>query len=314
MTLQHNRETSPATKDGGDIQGRLMLVLLCFLWGLSWPMLKVALTGFPPLSMRTLTAAFGAVTLLALCLVTRRSFRVPTTRAWLHIAVASLFNVVAFSVLSAFAQIAAATSRVAILAYTMPIWTVLFAWLVLREWPTRVQAVAIVLCAVGLAILIYPLAMSGVPLGALLAVASGLSWGAGTVYVKWARVEADPLGVAAWQLIIAFFLIAACLFVFDGRLDLSNAHTGSFLALAFAGIVGSGVAYGLWFEIVRRVPAATASLGVLGIPVVGVVSTVLLLGERPTAADIIGFAFIFAASACVLFGPQAVKKARAQSF
>lgn len=291
------------------MQGRLMLVLLCLLWGLSWPALKLALNGIPPLSMRTITAALGAVTLFVLCLATRRSLRVPSARAWAHVAIASLFNIVGFSVLSAFAQIAAATSRVAILAYTMPIWTVLLAWLILRERPTRVQAIAIILCAAGLAILIYPLAVNGVPFGAFLAVGSGLSWGAGTVYVKWARVEADPLGVAAWQLTIAFFLIAACLFAFDGRLDLSNAYTGSLLAVAFAGIIGSGIAYGLWFEIVRRVPAATASLGILGIPVVGVVSTVLIIGERPTAADIVGFAFILAASACVLLSPSGPAKA-----
>ena len=42
----------------------------------------------------------------------------------------------------------------------------------------------------------------------------------------------------------------------------------------------------------------------LGSPVLGVVSTVLILGERPTGTDIIGFALIFAASACVLLIPQ----------
>jgi drug/metabolite transporter (DMT)-like permease len=58
--------------------------------------------------------------------------------------------------------------------------------------------------------------------------------------------------------------------------------------------------YAMWFEIVRRLPAATASLGALGIPVVGVGSTVLITGELLSVADIVGFALIFAASASVL--------------
>jgi drug/metabolite transporter (DMT)-like permease len=75
--------------------------------------------------------------------------------------------------------------------------------------------------------------------------------------------------------------------------------------VVFSGIIGSGVAYFMWFEIVRRLPAMTASLGVLSVPVVGVVSSVLLLGEQPTVPDIIGFVLIFAAAACVLLAPNA---------
>jgi drug/metabolite transporter (DMT)-like permease len=144
-----------------------------------------------------------------------------------------------------------------------------------------------------------------VPLGLLLAVAAGMSWGAGTVYVKWARVELDPLALAFWQLVIAFLVIVASLMVFDGRLNLDRAHAGSLLATAFAGVLGSGVAYAMWLQIVRRLPAATASLGTLGNPAVGVVATVLIVGERLAATDIIGFALISAASACVLLAPSA---------
>jgi drug/metabolite transporter (DMT)-like permease len=291
VTVRENRERAPAAIGFGDIRARLMLVLLCLLWGVTWPVMKIALNEIPPLSMRTLSAGFAALTLLVICVVRRRSFRIPSARAWAHLVIISLLNIVGFSLFSAFAQIAAATSRVAILAYTMPIWTVLLAWLILGERPTRFQAIAMALCVAGLAILIYPLATT---------IGSGLSWAAGTVYIKWARIEADPLGVTSWQLTIAFFVIAACLLMFNGRLDLDAAHAGALFAVAFTGIAGAGIAYAMWFEIVRRLPAATASLGVLGIPVIGVLSTILMLGERPTAADIIGFAFILAASACAL--------------
>jgi len=54
----------------------------------------------------------------------------------------------------------------------------------------------------------------------------------------------------------------------------------------------------------------TASLGVLGSPVIGVVASILVLGERPSAADIVGFALIFAASSCVLFARPAMVKTK----
>jgi drug/metabolite transporter (DMT)-like permease len=54
----------------------------------------------------------------------------------------------------------------------------------------------------------------------------------------------------------------------------------------------------------------SASLGVLASPVIGVLSSMLLLGERPTLADTVGFALIFAAAASVLIQPQQVVRAR----
>ncbi len=300
MTVREHRAAKPAAMGVGDVRAKLMLVLLCLIWGITWPAMKIALNEIPPFSMRTATAGIGALTLLVACLVKRRSFRIATARTWAHVVAASLLNVVSFSLLSAFAQIATATSRVAVLTYTMPIWTVLLAWLILGERPTRVQGVALALCALGLAVLIRPLATTGIPLGVVLAVASGLSWAAGTVYLKWARIEGDPLGITSWQLTIAFFIIAAGLLVFEGGPHLAAAHADALLATAFVGIASAGVAYAMWFDIVRRLPAATASLGILAIPVIGVVFSILILGERPTGADVIGFALIFAASACVL--------------
>jgi drug/metabolite transporter (DMT)-like permease len=287
------------------MRAKLLLVLLCLIWGVTWPVVKIALNEIPPFTMRTCSLGLGAATLLMVCLVKGRSFGIPTLRAWGHVTVASLLNIAAFTVLSAFAQLATTTSRVSVLAYTMPIWAVVLAWPFLGEPPTRMQTVALGLSAIGLAILIYPLTAAGVPLGVLLALTTGLLWAAGTVYLKWARIDADPMGVSFWQLMIAFVVVAACTVPFQGGFNLGNAHANALFATVFAGVVGNGVAYGLWFEIVRRLPAATASLGLLSVPVIGIVASTIILGELPTAADIVGFALIFAASACVLLARPA---------
>lgn len=308
MTVRENRGPAGAAMGAGDVQARLMLVGLCLIWGFTWPAMKIALNEIPPLSMRASTAGIGTLTMLAICLVGRRSLRMPFGRTWLHVIAASLLNVVAFSLLSAFAQMETATSRVAILTYTMPIWAVLLAWAVLGERPTRVQATALGLCVVGLAVLISPLARTGIPIGVLLALASGVSWAAGTVYLKWAYVSADPMGFASWQITVAFVLIAGAALIFDGGFKLGAAHTAAWLAVLFSGVAGNALAYAIWFAIVRRVSAVTASLGTLAIPVIGVIATVLIIGERPSATDIVGFALIFAASACVVLGPLARAK------
>jgi drug/metabolite transporter (DMT)-like permease len=299
-----NPSPSTGAAPGADIGARLMLVALGLIWGITWPVMKIALNEIPPLTMRGIAAIFGAVTYWLMCLAMRRSLRVPSPKIWAHILVASLLNIVAFSLFGAFAQIAAATSRVAVLAYTMPIWAILLAWLFLGERPSRVQITALLLCVAGLAILIYPLTANGIPVGIVLALAVGVCWAGGTVYLKWAHIEADQMGIGSWQMTIAAVILVASMLMFGGGPDVAGAHRDGILATAWTGIAGNGIAYALWFTIIRRLPAATASLGVLASPVIGVIGSFLLLGEVPTLTDMTGFALIFVASACVLLTRQ----------
>jgi drug/metabolite transporter (DMT)-like permease len=288
-----------------DSTARLMLVLLSLGWGTTWPMMRIVLDEVPPFSMRVATMVIGAVTLAVLTVARRRSFALHSRVAAVHVTVAGLFNIVSFSILTPFAQLYAATSRVSILVYSMPIWATLMARVVLGERITGMRAVAFALCVAGLTVLIWPLAVAGIPGGLLLAIGAAMGWAAGTIYLKWAQIREEPMAVTFWQLIVGFVVIVICQPLFEGPLHLWPIRATTLGALVFAGLVGSGIAYFLWFEIVRRLSAMTASLGVLASPAVGVVASVIMLGERPTLADMVGFALILAASACVLLAPGA---------
>src|SRR5689334_16476309 len=194
---QSEHQTSlPGASRSDLIKGRLYLVLLCLGWGGTWPMMRIALTDIPPFSMRVGGLILGVATLTIAALLQRRDLRVPNLRTWGHLCMASLFNIIAFSVCTPFAQLAADTSRVAILVYTMPIWATLLALPVLGERLTVTRAFALGLCVAGMAVLIEPLATHGLPLGLLLALGAAVGWAAGTVYLKWARLDADPMAVS----------------------------------------------------------------------------------------------------------------------
>jgi drug/metabolite transporter (DMT)-like permease len=288
-----------------DAAARLMLVALSLAWGVTWVSLKIALNEIPPFSMRVGTCAIGALTLFSLAVVQRRDMRIRGTLARIHVAIAGCLNVAAFTLLTAFAQTATATSRVAVVAYTMPIWASLLAHPILGERLNRSRGVALLLCAGGLTVLIYPLTGSSDLIGLLFTLAAAVSWAAGTVYLKWAKIDCDPMAIAAWQVVVALVVAIAGLLLVEGSLHLWPAGPLALGALVFSGVVGSGFAYLLWFEIVRRLPAMSASLGVLSVPVVGIVASMLVLGERPSVPDIIGFALILAAAACVVLSPDA---------
>lgn len=63
------------------------------------------------------------------------------------------------------------------------------------------------------------------------------------------------------------------------------------------------VAYQLWFKVLDQLPAGTAGLGTLLVPVFGVIAAAIVLGERPTPADLIGFALILMAAVIALRAP-----------
>jgi drug/metabolite transporter (DMT)-like permease len=89
----------------------------------------------------------------------------------------------------------------------------------------------------------------------------------------------------------------------DGLPDIWPIGTLTIVSILFIGLFGTALGHFLWWTIVNKLPAATAALGSLLVPVVGIGGSTILLGERPTANDLIGFALIFAAAACVLLRP-----------
>jgi drug/metabolite transporter (DMT)-like permease len=290
----------PSKRDTIDSTARLMLVGVSLAWGLSWPAMKFALNEIPPFSMRVGTTALATATLFALALLQRRNVAISRGITRLHVAVAGCLNVAVFTIFTAFAQVATTTSRVAVLTYTMPIWAALLAYPILGERLNRVRGASLLLCVVGLLILTYPLIGSSDLIGVGLAVGTAVSWAAGTVYLKWARIDADPMAVAAWQLVVALLITIAGMLLVEGSLHLWPVGPLALWSLVFSGVFGSGFAYLLWFAIVRRLPAMTASLGVLSAPVIGIVASMLVLGERPTIPDVIGFTLVLGAAACVL--------------
>jgi drug/metabolite transporter (DMT)-like permease len=289
---------------GGAAGARLLLVLLTFAWGLAWPATRIALDEVSPWTVRLSTMALGAISMFAIAIIQGRSLRIRRPVNWVHVTIIGFFNMAAFGLFSAFAQTEAMTTRVIIIAYTMPIWASLMAWLFLGERFTPRRTIALILCAAGLSILVYPLVGNAVPISLLFALGCALSWAAGTIYLKWSRLQGDSIVIVAWQILLSLIVVGAGVLIFEDAPIPWSLGMPTILALIYGGFVGIGIANILWFQIVGRLPAMTASLGVLSVPFVGILSSMVLLGDRPTITDMIGFVLVLAASACVLLQPN----------
>jgi drug/metabolite transporter (DMT)-like permease len=291
------------TKADAATTAKLLVVLLAFAWGLNWIAAAVALREMTPWSLRVAGSGIGAATLFSAAIITGHKLRVPRGE-YVHVMVAGFLNVAGFQILSGYAQLSGATTRAIIITYSMPIWTTVLSWLFLGERLNAVRWLAFALCVVGVTILVWPLFAGGFPPFVFYSLGCALSWAFATVYIKWAKVTIEPLANAAWQLLFGLVFITAGSFIIEGHPHLWPIQNETLLAVLFVGLFGVGLAHFLWWSIVGRLPAITASLGSLLVPVIGVSASVIVLGERLTVPDIIGFAMIFAAAACVLLQPN----------
>lgn len=295
----------------------LAVPLLALIWGLNWPAVRAVLSWWSPWMLRLLGMGIGAVLLFALARQRGVSLRINRDQ-WSRLTVSALLTIAGFNLCTAFAQLSGSTSRAAIVTFTMPVWAILFARFALGEPLDRRRITALLSGISGLALLSAPLwakgseTSSNTLAGVLFALGAGVSWAAGTVFVKRFPIAAPPLASTAWQLAIGAAvstLGGVTAAAIEGRSIVDTFLTGLdppfttgmfTLALAFHIVLACALAYLIWFDIVSRLPAGIAALATLLIPVVGTIGAMLLLGERPSALDLVGFVLIIAAAATAL--------------
>jgi drug/metabolite transporter (DMT)-like permease len=215
----------------------------------------------------------------------------------------SALNIVAFGLFSTFAQLTASTGSTSVVTYSFPVWASLLGWLVLGERLGRNALIALALCIAGLGVLVYPVLHSDALIGLSLALACAITWAVATIYIKVHRLPAD-LAITTWQVIFAAAVMIVLYPMFRGMPAFEPISLRSTIAVIYSGVVGAGLAYIWWFRVAEALPAATASIGTLAVPVIGVAGSAILLGEQPTVSEWIGYALIFTSAACVIFAPR----------
>lgn len=278
----------------------MLVVLLGLAWGVNWSASRLSLNELTPLTFRAVGFSAGAGILFGLIYLRGLSPAVPRPHWWRLVLVGTL-SVLGYNIFSSFALLTATTSRSAVLSYTMPIWAVLLAWPVLGERLDLRRVIGLTLGGAGLIALGLPLIRSGsFSIGLVFALASGVVWAIGSVTLKRFPIDASPLVISAWQLLFAALAATGFMLAVDGFPRALPTMPSTWIGLAYGILIGQAFATTLWFTILGSMPAGIASIGSLLVPGVGVISAMLVLGEKPTATDWLGLVLIVAASASVL--------------
>lgn len=288
--------------------GFVLLALLTVFWGVNWPFMKLGLTEFRPWSLRALCMVVGPVGLFVCGWLARQ--RLGIARGDMRAMVlASLFNTTGWHLLSAFGLSQMASGRAAIIAFTMPLWATLLAVPLLGEPLTRVKLAGLALGLAGLALLLGLEigAVGRAPVGAAMMFGASLAWAAGSLIVKRHPWRTEAFALTAWQLVIGGVPILIGWALIDGlsplRPGIEAPSLAAIVGLLYAATIPMIFCHWGWVRLLAVFPASVAAIGTLLIPVVGVFSSALVLGEPVGLPEIAALVLIVASLAIVL-GPR----------
>jgi len=284
----------------------LSFAVLVIIWGYSWIILKLGLEYAGPVTFAAQRTFFGAIVLLAMLALTGRRF-LPT-----RLAETLLLGVIQTTVFVALAQwslVEGGVGRSAVLVFTMPFWTVLFASFVLGERVFALQRWAIVVAACGLIAIVEPWQLGSSIKSKSIAVAAGAAWAAGTVLVKriQSRAPIDPVALTAWQMLFGSLILVAMAIMVD---EPATDWDPRFIAiLSFTAVISTGLAWVVWLTLLQRLSAGIASMGMLAVPVFAIAASAYHLGERLSANETLGMGLIVIA--LIILSSAALRQRRA---
>ncbi|MGG4774004.1 DMT family transporter [Paenalcaligenes sp. Me52] len=274
------------------------LLLMVVLWGLSWPATKLALDVVPPLWLAALRFGSAAVCLFAVAVV-RGVFRLPTRADWPIVASVGLLQMMTFTGLGMIAMTHVDTSRAVLLAYTTPLWGVLASWLLFKHAPTRLQLLALIVGLVGIAAICSPWEMNwqapGAVMGSAFLLIGAICWAVVILHVKQHSWSASPLALAPWQMLLATVPLAAFAFVLEGAPTVIIFDQRLVELLFFIGPIATSACFVISAEYGRRISTFGMSNFTLGVPIIGIVASVLLLGNTLSTLFVVGLSLVFAA-------------------
>jgi drug/metabolite transporter (DMT)-like permease len=310
--------SGPATSAGTLTQRDLViLVLLTLAWGINWPIMKMGVREMEPLTFRSL-CMLGGLPLLALIIWKKGlSFRIGREH-WKESFWIGMTNMVGWYVFAMYGVKWLSSGRAAILGYTMPIWVAIFGYFIFKDKTSSRLWVGVALASVGVLLLLGGelTAIAGKPLGAIFMLSAGAVWAIGTHLMKRGKQNTHVYVVTFWSLLLALILCGFVALTFeragwqswfprvgDPLSSWNLPSLKAWFAVVFNAVVVFAFAQVAWFRLTLILTPVASGLSVMMIPVVGVFSGMLVLGETPHWNDYAALLMILGAMACVLW-PQ----------
>jgi drug/metabolite transporter (DMT)-like permease len=259
----------------------LLLALLVLAWGLNWVIAKMTLEYVTPVWVTALRLLPACALFFVLCLATGR-LRIPVKADLPVVFSIGLLHMVGFSVLISVGLQFLPAGKSIVLAYTSPLWVVPAAWFFLREPLTVRRLLGLLIGLSGVVVIMQPGQMdwsdSNIVIGHVLMLTGALCWAISIVYGRVHQWVTPPFSLLPWQMLVGGVVQLVLALVLEGIPQI-NWTLELWLLIGFNCLIGNGVAYWLMNLVSRDLPAGIVSMGLLGVPVIGLICASVFLGE-----------------------------------
>ena len=282
-------------------QQLVLLVLLTLAWGVNWPVMKLGISAFPPLTFRALSIWLGLPILALALVVLKVPFTVPR-RHWRELVWLAATNMFVWHACIILAVRTLTSGRAAILGYTMPIFSALLGAVAFGAPLHRRAWVGVGAAALGVVLLLrYEVTtLSGRPLGVALALLAAATWALGTQLLRHTTIDRSTLTLSFWMTAMTGVVMSVLAIAFErGQWVAPDARAWG--GIWFNAIVIFGFAQAAWFTLARQLPPLASTVSVMFIPVLGVFSGALWLHEPLHWQDWAAVALMVVAIATVLW-------------
>jgi probable blue pigment (indigoidine) exporter len=268
-------------------------VLAPILWGTTYVTISKLLAADRPLLVAAMRVVPAGIALLVVAQIVA-PWR-PRGHDWWRTAVLALFNFGLFFPLLAVAVYRLPGGVAAAAGGLQPLLVAGLTWLLSRR-PPRPRDLAIAgVAAVGVALVVVRPNAGIDPVGVLAGLAANVSFATGVVLTKRFRAPPSRLAATAWQLLLGGVLLVPLTLAVEGTPPpLSTRNLAGF---AYLSLVGTAFAFVVWFNGIRRLPAAAPPLLGLAAPITGATLGWVVLGQSLSPVQLAGFAITLGAIA-----------------